>query len=176
MRAAQLFSSSTSGRGRCVRSDRLGRRGRSTRAFWPADRSLMLMSAAHMYRLACSPWRAHERGPSILYDTMYLYALSEPTCDFLWVASYDASSAAIAQKSISRDARASWRGAHCVFVSNKIVPAALACAFTKSMKIKQSGDQRLVRVRSVELQAHAHGQRLGPSSACSAATWKVGCL
>ena len=31
---------------------------------------------------------------------MYFYILSELTCGFLWVASYDASSAAIATKSI----------------------------------------------------------------------------
>ena len=79
------------------------------------DTSLVHVSVAHRDRLCVSPWRAHERAQYILYGTMYFYILSEPTCDFLWVASYDASSAAIATKSIIRVLCEIGFFANCVF-------------------------------------------------------------
>ena len=153
LRAPQPLVSSTIGRAPWLRTRR--RVGRGSRApdarFSREGRFFACAWTSHWYRLACSPWRAHERGPSILYDTMYLYALSEPTCDFLWVASYDASSAAIAPKSISRDARG---GARAAFLLATKFPAAPPCAFTKSMKIVQPEGPRVRRSSSAAHTGH----------------------
>ena len=64
------------------------------------DTSLVHVSVAHRDRLYVSPWRAHERVQYILCDTLYFYTPSERTIEILWVASYAASSATIATKSI----------------------------------------------------------------------------
>ena len=100
MRAAQLFGSSTLGRAAHMRSDSPLSSNACDAHILAVDTSLVHVSVAHRDRLYVSPWRAYERAQYILCDTLYFYIPSERTVEILWVASYAASSATIATKSI----------------------------------------------------------------------------
>ena len=94
----------------------------------------MHVSVAHRDRLYVSPWRAYERAQYILYDTLYFYIPSERTVEILWVASYAASSATIAAKSIIAFLCEIGYFANCVFSG---VRTPLFLVFTNPGKIVQ---------------------------------------
>ena len=100
------------------------------------DSSLVHVSVAHWDRLYVSPWRAYERAQYILCDTLYFYIPSERTVEILWVASYAASSATIATKSIIAILCEIGYFADCVFSG---VRTPLFPIFTNPAKIVQSG-------------------------------------
>ena len=100
MRALPPAVSSTIGSGRRLRTRRLVAERPPDARFLVGAPFFAHACTSHLYRLACSPQRVHERA--VRYALLYvaLYIPSEARCNFLRVASYAASSSGIGTDSI----------------------------------------------------------------------------